>query len=126
MIVSIFLLTAVSPAVAQIDVATPAEASGFTAYTTYAEMMDYLQAVQAASLEMQLEIYGESYEGREIPVAIFSRPVIHAPWEALVSGKPIVVIAANVHGGERTFRRSIPTVWRRNPGPPGGTPGGST
>jgi len=106
-IVSIFLLTAARPAIAQIDIQTSAEASGFTEYTTYAEMMTYLQAVQASSLEMRLAIYGESYEGREIPVAIFSRPGIHEPWEALVSRKPIVVVAANVHGGERTLRESL-------------------
>jgi hypothetical protein len=104
---SILLLTALSPAVAQIDVRTPAEASGFTEYTTYAEMMTYLQAVQSKSLEMNLAIYGESYEGRELPVAIFSRPTVREPWEALVSGKPIAVIAANVHGGERTLRESL-------------------
>ncbi len=106
-IVTIFLLTAVSPAVAQIDMLTPAEASGFTEYTTYTEMMSWLQVVQAKSLEMSLAIYGESYEGREIPVAIFSRPLIREPWEALVSDKPIAVVAANVHGGERTLRESL-------------------
>jgi len=106
-IVSIFLLTAVRPAVAQTDLLTPTEASGFTEYTTYAEMMSWLQAVQAKSLEMSLAIYGESYEGREIPVAIFSRPMIREPWEALVSDKPIAVVAANVHGGERTLRESL-------------------
>jgi len=106
-VLSIFLLTAAGPAIAQNDLQTPAEASGFTAYTTYAEMMTYLQAVQASSLEMRLAIYGESYQGRELPVAIFSRPGIREPWEALVSGKPIAVVAANVHGGERTLRESL-------------------
>jgi len=85
---------------------TAAEASGFSEYTSYSEMMDYLQAVQASSTEMRLAIYGTSYEGRELPIAIFSRPSIRRPWEALVSGKPIVLLAANVHGGERTLRES--------------------
>ncbi len=54
-------------------------------------MMDYLQAVQANSTDMGLYIYGESYEGRELAMAVFSRPSIRRPWEALVSGKPIVL-----------------------------------
>ncbi|MFC1500343.1 M14 family zinc carboxypeptidase [Candidatus Zixiibacteriota bacterium] len=105
--VSIFLLSAAGPAMAQSDLQTPAEASGFTEYTTYADMMTYLQAVQASTLEMRLAIYGESYQGRELPVAIFSRPGIREPWEALVSQKPIAVLTGNVHGGERTLRESL-------------------
>jgi len=86
---------------------TPCEESGFTAYTTYLEMMDYLQQVQAGSLEMRLATYGQSWQGRDLPVAIFSRPAVRLPWEALVAGRPIVVLAANVHGGERTLRESL-------------------
>jgi hypothetical protein len=86
---------------------TTAETSGFTEYTSYSEMIDYLQAVQATSTDMRLTIYGESYEGRELAMAIFSRPSIRRPWEALVSGRPIVLLAANVHGGERTLRESV-------------------
>jgi len=115
--VAIFLLAAGRPAASQ-EILTPAEASGFTAYTTYPEMMTYLQEVQATSLEMNLAIYGESYEGREIPVAIFSRPTISKPWEALVSEKPIVVVSGNVHGGERTLRESL-LILIRNLATPG-------
>ena len=86
---------------------TTAETSGFTEYTTYSEMMDYMQAVQANSTDMRITVYGESYEGRELAMAIYSRPAIRRPWEALVSGKPIVLLAANVHGGERTLRESV-------------------
>ncbi len=111
-LVAVVVLVGPSTALGQADVQTlarlqtPAEGSGFSEYTSYTEMMDYLQAVQAASTEMRLAIYGTSYEGRELPLAIFSRPSIRRPWEALVSGKPIVVLAANVHGGERTLRES--------------------
>jgi hypothetical protein len=86
---------------------TPCEASGFTEYTTHTQMMDYLLDVQASSTEMRLGTYGSSYEGRELAFAIFSRPSIRQPWEALVSGKPIVLLNANVHGGERTLRESL-------------------
>lgn len=95
------------PAFAQSNMQTPAEASGFTQYTTYSEMMNYLKGIQASSLDMRLAIYGKSWEGRELPVAIFSRPSVRKPWEALISGKPIAVLAANVHGGERTLRESL-------------------
>jgi len=112
MLLALMVMTASFPVLGQTDLQaparlqTPAEASGFIEYTSYSEMMDYLQAVQAATTEMGLAIYGTSYEGRELPLAVFSRPSIRRPWEALVSGKPIVLLAANVHGGERTLRES--------------------
>ena len=69
--------------------------------------MTYLQAVQATTTEMKLGVYGKTWEGRELPYAISSRPTITQPWEALVSGKPIVLCHANVHGGERTLREGL-------------------
>lgn len=89
------------------ELQTPCEASGFKEYTSHKEMWVYLQDLQATTTEMKLGSYGKSWEGRELPYAIFSRPTITQPWEAMVSGKPIVLCHANVHGGERTLRESL-------------------
>ena len=86
---------------------TQAEQSGFTEYTTYDNMMRYLQEVQSGSLEMRLGTYGATHDGRQLPYAIFSRPTVTQPWEAWTLGKPIIVLAAGVHGGERTLRESV-------------------
>jgi len=85
---------------------TAHEESGFEEYTSYAELMTFLQEVQANSEDMLLSSFGRSMEGKLQPYAIFSRPLITQPWEAMVSGKPIVLIYANVHGGEKTLRES--------------------
>jgi hypothetical protein len=95
-----------SAALAQ-QLLTPCEQSNYENYTTYEEMLDYLQAVQATSTEMLLSSFGTTLEGREQPHAIFSRPLVTRPEEAWMTGKPIVVLAANVHGGERTVRESL-------------------
>jgi len=87
-------------------VQTSSEASGFSKYTSYGEMVKYLYAIQKTSREMLLGTYGKSIEGRDLYYAVFSRPMITKPWEAIASGKPIIVLAANVHGGERTLRES--------------------
>jgi hypothetical protein len=55
---------------------------------------------------MLLGIFGKSIEGREQPYAVFSRPMVTYPWQAVATGKPVVVLAANVHGGEQTLRES--------------------
>ena len=86
---------------------TAAELNGFTAHTRHLEMWDYLRGLSATSTEMRLGSYGETREGRELPYAIFSRPLVSEPWEAWALDRPIVVLAANVHGGERTFREGL-------------------
>jgi hypothetical protein len=94
-----------TPADAQV-LRTAHEESGFQEYTSYEDLTGFLQAVQAGSTEMLLSSFGESMEGRVQPFAIFSRPLISQPWEAWATGKPIVLIYCNVHGGEKTLRES--------------------
>lgn len=96
------------PSAAQLaDLRTPAELSGFTEYTSHEEMLAYLQQVQAGSAEVFSGVYGRSYQGRELPYLVFSRPAVSQPWEAWSLGKPVVALNANVHGGERTLRESL-------------------
>jgi hypothetical protein len=91
---------------------TAAERNGFTAHTRHLEMWDYLRALRGATTEMRLGRYGVSIEGRELPYAIFSRPLVSEPSEAWALGRPIVVLGANVHGGERTFREGLLILMR--------------
>jgi hypothetical protein len=91
---------------------TAAEENGFTAHTRHLEMWDYLGALRGVTTEMRLGSYGQTREERELPYAIFSRPLVTEPWEAWALGRPIVVLAANVHGGERTFREGLMILMR--------------
>lgn len=84
-----------------------AEESGFERHTRHPELLEYLRALRAASPEMRLGFYGETFQGRELPYAVFSRPAVTQPFEAWASGKPVLVLAANVHGNERTLRESL-------------------
>jgi len=91
---------------------TAAELNGFTAHTRHLEMWDFLEQLRGVSVDMRLGSYGETREGRQLPYAIFSRPQITEPWEAMALGKPVVLLAANVHGGERTFREGLMILMR--------------
>lgn len=86
---------------------TVAERSAFTRYTPYDSMWSYLGEVQDSGIEMRLGVYGTSLEGRRLPYAVFSRPSVTQPWEAWALGKPILVLAAGVHGGEPALRESL-------------------
>ena len=100
-----------APALAQ-DIRTAAEAADFSRFTTYAEMMEYLRALKLTSLDMRMGTYGVTREGRDLPYVVFSRPLVSQPWEAEMLGRPVVLLAANVHGGERTFREGLLVLMR--------------
>ena len=89
-----------------------AEMNGLTAHTRHLEMWDYLEQLRGVSIDMRLGSYGETREGRRLPYAIFSRPLVSEPWEAMALGRPIILLAANVHGGERTFREGLMILMR--------------
>ena len=91
---------------------TAAETNGFSAHTRHLEMWAYLEALRGATTGMRLGSYGETREGRALPYAVFSRPLVSEPWEAWALGRPVVLLAANVHGGERTFREGLLILMR--------------
>jgi len=91
---------------------TAAELNGFAAHTRHQEMWDYLHSLRGATTEMRLGSYGQTREGRELPFAVFSRPLVAEPWEAWELGRPIVVLGANVHGDERRFREGLLILMR--------------
>lgn len=100
------LLLVALPAAGQ-QLTTTAEDSGFTRYTPYEDMMDYLEELRATSPDMWLGSYGQTHLGRDLPYAVFSRPAVSRPAEAWALGRPVLVFNANVHGGERTLRESL-------------------
>ena len=91
---------------------TTGETSNFQTTTSHLEMWDYLQGLRSASTDMRLGSYGKTWEGRDLAYAVFSKPLVSEPWEAWALGRPIVVLAANVHGGERTFREGLLILMR--------------
>ena len=66
------------------------EKTNFEKTSTHKEVMDYLQAIQRLSKEVNVISMGKSQEGKDIPVAILSRTGIHSATEARQSKKLIV------------------------------------
>ncbi|MFC1555928.1 M14 family zinc carboxypeptidase [candidate division KSB1 bacterium] len=106
-VVSALLLLLFSSFASGQVIRTASEEASFEVYTSYEEMMEYLENIQATTTEMLLSDFGKTIEGRKQPYTIFSRPLITAPWQAMTSGKPIVLLGANIHGGEKTVRESL-------------------
>jgi hypothetical protein len=88
---TLLVLTA-APAAAQETLRTESEASGFDRYTSHDNMVAFLQELRAHSADMRIERFGLTRQGRELLYAIFARPAVTRPDEALISGKPIIVL----------------------------------
>ncbi|TVP42187.1 MAG: hypothetical protein EA350_17050, partial [Gemmatimonadales bacterium] len=97
---------------------TPAETAAFERHTSHTEMMAYLLQVQRHASDMRLGSYGTSWEGRDLPFAIFSRPAVGTPAEAHATGKPVIVLGANVHGFNHVLREAL-LIMMRELGAPG-------
>jgi len=106
-LLSLWLILVLALPVAGQTIETAAEKDNFETYTSFEEMWSFMRSVQASSTEMLLSDYGQTIEGRKQPYAVLSRPLVSQPWEAQASGKPIVLLGANVHGGERTVREGL-------------------
>lgn len=79
---------------------TRAERTQFKETSTYDDVMYFLHELQKAGAPITLKWMGESTEGKPMPLVIASRPLVTSPAQAKASGKPIIYIQANIHGGE--------------------------
>jgi hypothetical protein len=100
------------------DLRTPAEQSRFARHTSHDEMMAYLAELRAVASDLRLASYGTTWEGRDLPHVLFSRPQVGTPAEAHATGKPVVVLGANAHGFNHVVREALLILMREL-----GTPG---
>jgi hypothetical protein len=76
------------------------EGSGYTKTSTYNDVITLLFEAQRQTDRIKILKFATSYEGRMVPMAIISAEGIQSPLELRASGKPAVLIMANIHAGE--------------------------
>jgi hypothetical protein len=79
---------------------TPAEVAGYRSTPDYAETMAFIRGLADDWPSIQLTFYGESAEGRPMPVVIVSNDHAFTPQAARSTGKAIVMIQNGIHAGE--------------------------
>lgn len=99
------LLACISLALAQAVVAqdwprTKAEISEYRETSSHRDVIEFIESLQRLGAPFQVEYIGTSEMGRKIPLVILADRKIGGPSEARRSGKAIVYIQANIHGGE--------------------------
>ncbi len=86
---------------------TRAELSNYTQTSTYEDVIDFVEKISQASDIAYLTNFGKSYEGRDLPLVILSRPRISSPDELKSSDKLIVLLIGNIHAGEVEGKEAI-------------------
>lgn len=82
------------------ELITTPEKTNYQETSTYADVMNFIKALQPKSDLMHLEYMGKSLEGKDIPVVVMADPKVSSPEEAEKSGKPVMYIQGNIHSGE--------------------------
>jgi hypothetical protein len=83
---------------------TGAELANFERITSHDELVDFLYELQSRSDRMLIRNLTTTGEGRTMPLVILGAPPTGSPATAFFSGKPLLFITGNVHGGERAGR----------------------
>src|SRR5262245_3645313 len=90
-----------APQSALANLKTTPEATGFTATSTYDDVVRFMRAVDAASPLVHYTTYGTTSEGRAMPLAVVGNGLKDAsPASVKATGRLRVHIQANIHAGE--------------------------
>jgi hypothetical protein len=86
---------------------TKAEASSYKETTSHAEVLAFISSLQSMGAPITLEFMGKSDKGKEIPLVVVADPPVASPAHARRTGKVIIYLQANIHGGEVEGKESM-------------------
>ena len=109
---AILLLGFLSPAAAQEWPRTAPERTDYRETTRHADVVSFLEEVAARSPLIRLDTMGYTMEGRVIPLAIVGSPLPASADAARASGRLVVYLQGNIHGGEVEGKESLLMVLR--------------
>ena len=91
---------------------TRAERTNYTETSTHADVIAFVDSLQARGAHLHVGVIGRTTEGRELPFIVASRPLVTTPLEAKRLGRPIVYIQGNIHAGEVEGKEALMAIVR--------------
>jgi len=91
---------------------TRAERYDYRETSTYADVRRFVDSLAALGAPVQVGSIGRSAGGREIPYVVAARPRVDSPEAARASGRPVVYVQANIHGGEVEGKEALQALVR--------------
>ena len=92
--------------------ATRAERTSYLETSHYADVVAFLDSLKILGAPYAFGSIGKTFEGRDIPYVIASRPLVRTPQEARATGKPIVYVQGNIHAGEVEGKEALLALLR--------------
>src|SRR2546423_2192047 len=96
---------------------TTAERTNYAATSSTADVGAFLDSLALAGAPVRVSELGSSALGKPIHFVIASDPTVTSPGEAAASGKLVVYLQANIHGGEVEGKEPGPALLRELAGP---------
>jgi len=114
LLLSLLLVPVTHRAYAQDDqLKSRPELTNYEETSRYEDVLRFFTELQKRSPLVKLETFGQTVEGRAMPLVILSTKPSAQPSEAKASGKPIVFLLANIHGGEVEGKEAVQHLARR-------------
>jgi hypothetical protein len=95
------------------DMRTRAEITNYEETSSYADVTRVIDGLKATSSLVHSESFGQTEEGRELPLMVISDPRVTTPAAARKLGRPLVFVQANIHAGEVEGKEAVLMLARR-------------
>jgi hypothetical protein len=91
---------------------TRAEVTDYRETSSHAHVVAFVEALTRLGRPIGTGSIGRTNEGREIPFLVVSRPLFGTPEAARRSGRPVVYVQGNIHGGEVEGKEALQALVR--------------
>jgi hypothetical protein len=91
---------------------TRAERYDYRETSTYADVRRFLDSLVTLGAPLHVGTMGRTAGGREIPYVVAARPRVESPEAARASGRVVVYVQANIHGGEVEGKEALQALVR--------------
>ena len=91
---------------------TRAERTDYRETSSYADVVDFLERAAASSPSVHYTTYGYTNEGRALPLAVVGDVADPSPASVRASGKTVVYLQGNIHGGEVCGKEALQMLLR--------------
>jgi len=91
---------------------TRAERTDYRETSSHADVVDFLQRAAAADPSVHYTTYGYTSEGRALPLAVVGDVADASPESVRASGKTVVYLQGNIHGGEVCGKEALQMLLR--------------
>jgi len=86
---------------------TRPERTDYRETSHYADVLRFLEDLQANGAPISMEFIGTSTRGHRIPLVVAASPPVAAAAAARRTGKPVVYVQANIHAGEVEGKEAV-------------------